>query len=78
VVKNKLSISVQMQEKSEGVPVYIHESVSFPAAIDNVVDDEPVPFAEYLADLAQAIGVPKPFRLPTILGKWMFAPSRRF
>jgi hypothetical protein len=39
---------------AEGVPVYIHESVSFPAGIYNVVDDETVPLAEYLADLAPA------------------------
>ena len=43
-----------------------------PAGIYNVVDDKRVPFAEYLAGLAQALGVPKPIRLPTILEKWMF------
>ena len=47
-------------------------ALDIPAGIYNVVDDEPVPFAEYLANLARAIGARKPFRLPTILGKWMF------
>jgi len=40
---------------AEGVPVYIHESVSFPAGIYNVVDDETVPLAEYLGSRASQL-----------------------
>ena len=47
-------------------------ALDIPAGIYNVVDDRPVRFAEYLGDLARAIGAPKPFRLPAIVGKWMF------
>src|SRR5215471_11402025 len=47
-------------------------ALDIPAGIYNVVDDTPVPFAEYLQTLARVIGVGKPLRLPTLLGKWMF------
>jgi NAD dependent epimerase/dehydratase family enzyme len=50
----------------------VKAALDIPAGIYNVVDEEPVPFAEYLAHLARAIGARKPFRLPTVVGKWMF------
>jgi nucleoside-diphosphate-sugar epimerase len=37
----------------------------------NVGDDEPVTFAEYLRALTEAIGAPRPRRLPRVVGKWM-------
>ena len=40
--------------------------------IYNVVDDEPAPVAEWLPALAQAIGAPKPWHVPTFVGR-MFA-----
>lgn len=49
-----------------------------PAGIYNVVDDTPVPFAEYLQTLARAIGLGKPFRLPGFVGKWMFGDMWKF
>jgi len=53
-------------------------ALDIPAGIYNVVDDTPVPFAEYLQTLARAIGVGKPLRLPAILGKWMFGDVWKF
>jgi len=53
-------------------------ALDIPAGIYNVVDDTPVPFAEYLQILARAIGVGKPLRLPAILGKWMFGDVWKF
>jgi nucleoside-diphosphate-sugar epimerase len=47
-------------------------ALGVPAGIYNVCDDEPVTFADYLHILTKAIGAPRPFRLPAILGKWMF------
>jgi nucleoside-diphosphate-sugar epimerase len=38
----------------------------------NVVDDEPAPVAEWLPALAEAIGAPKPRRVPRVVGR-MFA-----
>ena len=35
----------------------------------NVVDDEPAPVAEWLPALAQAIGAPKPMRVPRLVGR---------
>ncbi len=40
--------------------------------IYNVVDDEPAAVAEWLPALAQAIGAPKPWHVPTFVGR-MFA-----
>jgi nucleoside-diphosphate-sugar epimerase len=40
--------------------------------IYNVVDDEPAPVAEWLPALAEAIGAPKPRRVPRVVGR-MFA-----
>jgi nucleoside-diphosphate-sugar epimerase len=37
--------------------------------IYNVVDDEPAPVAEWLPALAQAIGAPKPWRVPRWAGR---------
>lgn len=47
-------------------------SIDLPAGIYNVVDDEPLRFAEYLAGLASAAGAGRPLRLPGALGKWLF------
>ena len=40
--------------------------------IYNVVDDNPLRFKDYLHALAEAMGVPKPFRVPAAFGKLMF------
>jgi hypothetical protein len=53
-------------------------ALDIPAGIYNVVDDAPLPFAEYLQTLARAIGVGKPLRLPATLGKWMFGDVWKF
>jgi nucleoside-diphosphate-sugar epimerase len=37
--------------------------------IYNVVDDEPAPVAEWLPALVQAIGAPKPWRVPLFVGR---------
>jgi nucleoside-diphosphate-sugar epimerase len=37
--------------------------------IYNVVDDEPAPVAEWLPAMAQAIGAPKPWHVPTFVGR---------
>jgi len=47
-------------------------ALDVPAGLYNVCDDEPVSFAEYLHTLTKAIGAPKPFRLPALVGRWMF------
>ena len=47
-------------------------ALGIPAGIYNVCDDEPVSFADYIHTLTKAVGAPRPFRLPPILGKWMF------
>jgi nucleoside-diphosphate-sugar epimerase len=39
------------------------------AAPCNVVDDDPAPVAEWLPALAQAIGAPRPMRVPTLLAR---------
>jgi nucleoside-diphosphate-sugar epimerase len=39
--------------------------------IYNVVDDEPAPVAEWLPALAEAIGAPKPWHVPRIVGRMM-------
>jgi nucleoside-diphosphate-sugar epimerase len=53
-------------------------ALDIPAGVYNVVDDEPVPFAKYLGTLARAIGAPRPFHLPAILGKWIFGDVWKF
>jgi nucleoside-diphosphate-sugar epimerase len=37
--------------------------------IYNVVDDDPAPVAEWLPALAQAIGAPKPWHVPRLVGR---------
>jgi nucleoside-diphosphate-sugar epimerase len=39
--------------------------------IYNVVDDEPAPVAEWLPALAEAIGAPKPWRVPRFVGRML-------
>jgi nucleoside-diphosphate-sugar epimerase len=46
-------------------------ALSAPEGVYNVCDDEPVSYAEYLRALTEAVGAPKPRRLPRIVGKWM-------
>jgi nucleoside-diphosphate-sugar epimerase len=38
-------------------------------AVFNVVDDEPAPVAEWLPALAQAVGAPRPWRVPTLIAR---------
>ena len=47
-------------------------SLNLPAGTYNVVDENPVSFADYLRMLARAAHVPKPFRFPGAFGKLMF------
>ena len=47
-------------------------SLNVPSGIYNVVDENPLPFKEYLHTLADAVHVPKPFRFPGALGKATF------
>jgi nucleoside-diphosphate-sugar epimerase len=49
-----------------------------PSGIYNVSDDEPVPFAEYLRTLTQALHAPQPRRLPAFLGKWLFGAVSQY
>lgn len=46
-------------------------ALSAPAGTYNVCDDEPVRFAEYLRFLTEAVGAPRPLRVPGFLGKLM-------
>jgi nucleoside-diphosphate-sugar epimerase len=50
----------------------VEASLKVPAGIYNVVDENPVTFQDYLQLLADAIRVPKPFRLPGMVGKATF------
>ncbi len=47
-------------------------SLNVPSGIYNVVDENPLPFKEYLHTLADAVHAPKPFRFPGVLGKATF------
>lgn len=47
-------------------------SLNISPGIYNVVDENPVSFADYLHTLADAVHVPKPFRFPGALGKATF------
>jgi nucleoside-diphosphate-sugar epimerase len=47
-------------------------ALDIPAGTYNVVDENPVSFADYLRMLARAAHVPKPFRFPGAFGKLMF------
>ncbi|HEY3759726.1 MAG TPA: NAD(P)-dependent oxidoreductase [Solirubrobacteraceae bacterium] len=38
-------------------------------AVFNIVDDEPAPVAEWLPALAQALGAPRPWRVPTFIAR---------
>jgi nucleoside-diphosphate-sugar epimerase len=38
-------------------------------AVYNVVDEQPAPVAEWLPAFAQAVGAPRPFKLPTLLAR---------
>ena len=50
-------------------------SLNLPSGIYNVVDENPLAFREYLIALADAVHVPKPFRLPGALGKATFGDA---
>lgn len=47
-------------------------ALGLPAGTYNVCDDGPVTFADYLRILIECIRPPRPFRLPSVFGKWMF------
>ena len=38
-------------------------------AVFNIVDDEPAPVAQWLPALAQAVGAPRPWRVPTLIAR---------
>jgi nucleoside-diphosphate-sugar epimerase len=44
-------------------------ALSAPAGVYNVVDDEPAPVAEWLPALADAVGAPRPMRVPAFLAR---------
>jgi nucleoside-diphosphate-sugar epimerase len=46
-------------------------ALNAPAGVYNVVEDEPVPQAEYAAVCAAAFGLKRPMRIPRLLGKVM-------
>jgi nucleoside-diphosphate-sugar epimerase len=50
-------------------------ALSAPAGIYNVCDDEPVRLAEYLRIMAEAVGAPRPLRLPAFVGKLMLGKA---
>jgi nucleoside-diphosphate-sugar epimerase len=47
-------------------------SLKLPAGTYNVVDENPLPFGDYLQALAETLHVPKPFRFPGALGRATF------
>ena len=47
-------------------------ALTVPAGTYNAVDDNPVPFKDYLRALSEAMRVPKPFRVPAAFGRLMF------
>ena len=47
-------------------------ALDIPPGVYNVCDDNPVVFADYLYSLTKAIGAPKPFPLPGVIGNWVF------
>jgi nucleoside-diphosphate-sugar epimerase len=47
-------------------------SLSAPAGVYNVCDDEPIPFRDYVRVVSDAVGAPKPIHLPKFVGKVMF------
>jgi nucleoside-diphosphate-sugar epimerase len=49
-----------------------------PAGIYNISDDAPVPFAEYLRAVAEALGARRPWRLPAPLGRLLFGEVGRY
>jgi nucleoside-diphosphate-sugar epimerase len=49
-----------------------------PAGIYNVVDDDPVTFAEYVETLAKAVGAPRPRHLPKFLGRLAFGEMWKY
>jgi nucleoside-diphosphate-sugar epimerase len=40
-----------------------------PGAVYNVVDDDPAPVSEWLPALAEAVGAPRPMRVPTFVAR---------
>jgi nucleoside-diphosphate-sugar epimerase len=65
--------------RGEGVWSFIHvddAAVATVAALEqsapgiyNIVDDEPAPVAQWLPALAQALGAPRPLRVPTFIAR---------
>lgn len=50
----------------------VASALEVPAGVYNVVDDEPLRFADYIRALAAAAHAPKPMRLPGFLGPLIF------
>jgi nucleoside-diphosphate-sugar epimerase len=53
-------------------------ALAAPAGIYNICDDTPVPFAEYLRAVVEALGAPRPRRLPAALGRLLFGEVGRY
>jgi nucleoside-diphosphate-sugar epimerase len=53
-------------------------ALTVPGGTYNVCDDDPVRFAEYLQLLAEAVGAPRPLRLPGFLGPMLFGAAWRY
>lgn len=50
----------------------VASALDLTSGVYNVVDDEPVPFTEYIRALASAADAPQPMRLPGFLGPLIF------
>jgi len=53
-------------------------ALSAPAGTYNICDDTPVPFSDYLRAVVEALGTPRPLRLPAALGRLLFGEVGRF
>ena len=57
---------IQIQDAARAtVAALAHEG----PAVFNIVDDEPAPVAQWLPALAQALGAPRPWRVPALLAR---------
>jgi len=70
--------SIYVADAAHAVAAAVGVPAGIPAGIYNICDDRPVPFAEYLSDLAAAVGAPRPWRLPGALGRWLFGDVCRY
>jgi nucleoside-diphosphate-sugar epimerase len=53
-------------------------ALKVPSGIYNVADDQPIRFSEFIQALIKAVGAPRPFHLPQILGRMMFGDTWRY